>query len=106
MKTTPHGSGSPSSGTVEGGAKPSCNHGIVTVPMKTPLIHLRRKERADPEGEFLVAGSAVAQWVNKIDITEERLKRQEDYLKKFRAHLDAAKKYLVDFTNPWSGTRR
>ncbi len=48
----------------------------------------------------MVAGSEVAQWVNRLDVMEEKIKKREINLKKIRAHLAAAGRCMVDFTNP------
>ncbi len=42
----------------------------------------------------------VSQWVTKLDVVEAKIKTREVNLKKCRAHLEVAKKYTVDFTNP------
>ncbi len=48
----------------------------------------------------MVAGSEAAQWVNRLDVMEAKIKAREDNLKKMRAHLAAATRCMVDFTNP------
>ena len=42
----------------------------------------------------------MAQWVNKLDVMEDKIKKREANLKKFGAHPEAARRYAVDFTNP------
>ncbi len=48
----------------------------------------------------MVASSEVAQWVNRLDVMEEKIKKREINLKKMRAHLATAGRCMVDFTNP------
>ncbi len=48
----------------------------------------------------MVASSEVAQWVNRFDVMEAKIKALEVNLKKVRARLAAAKRCIVDFTNP------
>ncbi len=48
----------------------------------------------------MLAGSEVAQWVNRLDVMEAKIKAREVNLKKMRAHLAAAKRCMVDFTDP------
>ena len=49
---------------------------------------------------WAVAGSEVAQWVNRLDVMEAKTKAREVNLKKMRAHLAAAKRCMVDLTDP------
>ncbi len=45
----------------------------------TPLC-LRTKavtSRSDISGEWIVTGSEVAQWVNKLNVMEDKIKKQE-----------------------------
>ncbi len=71
--------------------------------MKVPLLCLRRKVKEGAprnDDHWLVAGTEVAQWVNKLNVMEDKIKMREAYLKKFQTHLGAAKRYSVDFTDP------
>ena len=58
----------------------------------------RQKAIREPRNDdgWLVAKSKVAQWVNKLNVMEDK---REVNLKKFWVHLAAARKYAVDFTN-------
>ena len=50
--------------------------------------------------EWITEKSEIAQWVTKLNIMEDKIKKHKANLKKFRAHLEAVKRYSVDFTNP------
>ncbi len=68
--------------------------------MKVSLLCLRRKEETSPtDDEWVVSGSEGAQWVNKLDIMEDKIKKWDANLK-FWADLEVARQYSVDFTNP------
>ncbi len=78
---------------------------VPTQDWRARLIPLSLKRKADAKSNVsteweITAGSEVAQWLTKLDVMEEKIKKRETCLKKFRAHLEAAKKYSVDFTNP------
>ena len=101
MKRTTPVSGSQSGGSAEAEAGVSCG-GDKTPPMKTLLLCLRRKAGAcqtDINGELQVTGNRVAQWVNKLNVMEDKIKRREANQKKSRAHLEVVRRYAVDFTN-------
>ncbi len=94
-------SGSQSGSSAEAEAGLSCG-GDKTPPMKTPLLCLRRKAGAcqtDIDGELQVAGNGVAQRVNKLNVMEDKIKRREANQRKSWAHLEAVRRYAVDFTN-------
>ncbi len=42
----------------------------------------------------------VAQWVNQMQVMEDKIRQREGNLRKFRGLLNKAKKYTVDFCNP------
>ncbi len=42
----------------------------------------------------------VAQWVNQLQVMEEKIMQREGNLRKFRGLLNEARKYAVDFRNP------
>ena len=63
---------------------------------------LRQQAAGEPRNDdsWMVAGSEVAQWVNRLDVMEEKIKKRETNLKRMRAHLAAAGRCIVDFSNP------
>ncbi len=70
---------------------------------------IRQRAAVEPRNDdaWLVAGHKVVQWVNRLEVIEDKIKKREANLKRLRAHLEAAKRYMVDFTNPvWNGTSR
>ncbi len=92
MKRMTSASGSLSLGNAEAEVGAACKK---TPPIKTPPLCLRRKEgtcRGDTSGDWLVAGNEVAQWVNNLDIIEDKIKYREANLKKFWSHCEAAKR--------------
>ncbi len=63
---------------------------------------LRQQAAGTPRNDdaWAVAGSKVVQWVTKLEVMEAKIKAREVNLKKIRAHLAAAKRCMVDFTDP------
>ena len=99
MKMMTPASGLPSAGSAK--AEAACGDQTPT-PRAAPSRLQRQKSTGDPRNNdsWLVAKNEVAQWVSKLDIMEDKIKKREANFKKFRAHLEAARKYAVDFTNP------
>ncbi len=97
MRRTTAASGQPS-----GGAKvaPACEGHSAHVIASRRL--LRQQAAGDPRNDdaWMVAGSEVAQWVNRLDVIKDKIKQREVNLKRMRAHLVAAGRCMVDFTNP------
>ena len=63
---------------------------------------VRQQAAGEPRNDdaWLVAGHKVVQWVNKLEVMEDKIKKRETNLKRVRGHLKATKRYMTDFTNP------
>ncbi len=92
----------PAIGQRSGGAKvaPACEGHSAQAVASRRLI--RQQAAGEPRNNdaWMVAGNEVVQWVNRLDAMEEKIKKREVNLKKMRAHLAAAGRCMVDFTNP------
>ncbi len=103
MRKTTQASGQPSGGAkaaLKAVVGPAC--GELSATAVASRRRLRQQATGTPRNDdsWMVAGSEVAQWVNKLDVMEEKIKQREVNLKRMRAHLAAAGRCMVDFTNP------
>ena len=98
MKTTTPASGLPSAG-VE--AEAACDHRMpAAVAASWRLVCQQAAGEPRNDDAWLVAGHEVVQWVNKLEVMEDKIRKRETNLKRVRGHLEAAKRYMTDFTNP------
>lgn len=66
------------------------------------LVDGKRKET-----KWSIAGYEVYTWLNRLDLMEQKFCQGEKKLKKIREHLEAAKSFSLDITNPveWHESR-
>ncbi len=98
MKRMTPASGLPSAG-VE--AEAACEHRTPAAVAASRRL-VRQQAAGEPRNDdaWLVAGHEVVQWVNKLEVMEDKIKKRETNLKRVLGHLEAAKRYMTDFTNP------
>ncbi len=92
----------PASGQRSGGAQvvPSCEGHSAQAVASRRLIRQQAAGKPRNDDAWMVAGNEVVQWVNRLDVMEEKIKKREVNLKKMRVHLAAPGRCMVDFTNP------
>ncbi len=97
MEKTTTESGQPSDGVKVG---PACKGHSAHVVASRRLLRQQAAGTLRSDDSWMVAGSEVAQGVNRLDVMEAKIKARKVNLKKMRVHLAAAKRCMVDFTDP------